>query len=80
MEPAPRLSPGARWIPDVRGHGRGVVVSARPEAGLMTISVWRENVCTATLRLEPDDAAALISALADGLVDLDAPAELRRPA
>lgn len=80
MDPAPRLIPGARWIPDARGHGRGVVVSARPEAGLVTVSVWRENVCSATMRLAPEEAAALIGALADGLADLDAPEELRRHA
>lgn len=79
MEPAPRLSPGARWIPDARGHGRGVVVSTRPQAGLVTVSVWRENVCSATMRLAPEEAAALISALADGLADLDAPHTVEAP-
>ncbi|MFC7406513.1 hypothetical protein [Georgenia alba] len=76
MAATPHLSPDARWVPDARGEGRGVVVSARPEAGLVTISVWRGNVCVATIRLAPDQAADVVAAMADGLARLDARPEL----
>ena len=42
-----------RWARDVRGQGRAVRVSAHAEAGLVTVSVWRDGACVGTVRLAP---------------------------
>ncbi|GAA4417571.1 hypothetical protein GCM10023169_06180 [Georgenia halophila] len=72
MSSMPHITPDARWIADVRDEGRGVLISGRPEVGLVTMSVWRDNVCVATVRLAPDQAADAVGALADGLVSVGA--------
>lgn len=56
-------------VPDVRGEGRALRTTWHHEAGVVVLSVWRDNVCVATTRLSPDDAAALVAALSDGLAD-----------
>lgn len=67
----PLLAPG-QWVADQRGDGRGVRVSAHAEAGFLVVSTWKAGVCVATVRLLPDEAAALIAGLADGLSRLTA--------
>jgi hypothetical protein len=52
---------------DARGDGRALRVTWHDEAGVVVLSVWRDNVCTATARLAPDQAVDLIEALAAGL-------------
>ena len=66
--------PSARSIPatgavllDARGEGRALRVTWHSEARIVVLSVWKDNVCTATVRLHPDQAASLIEALAAGL-------------
>lgn len=65
----PRTKPGA-WVPDVRGDGRGVRVSAHVEAGFLVVSTWKAGTCVATVRLLPDEAAELVSGLAVALAEL----------
>jgi len=52
---------------DARGGGRALRVTWHSEAAVVVLSVWRDNVCTATVRLHPDDVVALIETLAAGL-------------
>lgn len=59
-----------RWVPDQRGEGRGVRTTAHVEAGYLVLSTWRAAQCVATVRLEPSEAAQLISRLAEGLAEL----------
>ena len=64
------LPPHTRWVEDPRGGGRGVRVSSHAEAGVLVLSVWKADACVATVRLRPDEAAALAAGLAEGLADL----------
>lgn len=59
-----------RWVADARGEDRGVRVSAHPEAGFVVLSIWRAGVCTGTVRLLADEAAALVAGLGQSLADL----------
>lgn len=63
---SPFLAPG-RWIADQRGEGRGVRVSSHVEGGFLVLSTWKEDTVVATVRLLPDEAAALVAGVADGL-------------
>jgi N-acyl-L-homoserine lactone synthetase len=56
-----------RWIADRRGQGRGVRVSAHEEAGFLVLSTWKEGLCVGTVRLLPDEAAELVSGVAEAL-------------
>jgi hypothetical protein len=73
------LAAGGRWIADPRGGGRGVRVSSHVEGGYLVLSTWRGGECVATVRLRPDEAAALVAGLAEGLGRLAGPgaAEVR---
>jgi hypothetical protein len=64
-----------RWAWDDRGDGRAVRVSTHAEAGLLVVSLWRDDICVGTVRLPPGEAAAVAAALTDGLAELaDRPA------
>ncbi len=63
-------TPPVGWILDQRGEGRAVRVSAHVEAGFLVLSSWKSDHCVATLRLLPDEAARLVSNIADGLARL----------
>ena len=52
---------------DQRGSERALRVSWHPEVGLVVLSLWRENRCVGTFRLEPDEVPALVDALVTGL-------------
>lgn len=62
----PTFAPG-RWIADQRGEGRGVRVSAHADGGFLVLSTWKEDAVVATVRLLPDEAAALVAGLAEGM-------------
>lgn len=64
--------PGA-WVPDFRGEGRGVRVSAHAEAGFLVVSTWKAGTCVATVRLLPDEAAGLVAGLAAALAEMASP-------
>lgn len=54
-------------LADARGDGRALRVTWHEEVGLVVLSVWRDNVCTTTVRLAPAVAVDLIEVLAAGL-------------
>ena len=55
------------WIADQRGGGRGLRLSCHVDGGYLVLSTWREDVCVSTVRLLPDEAAGLVTGLAEGL-------------
>ncbi len=67
-----------RWARDVRGQGRAVRVSAHAEAGLITVSLWRDGGCVGTVRLTPHEAAELVAGITEGLAHLAAEAPTGR--
>ena len=62
------LSGDRAWFFDSRSPRRRMGVASHPEQGVVVLSLWTDDTCTATFRLPLADAAGLISALADGLV------------
>jgi hypothetical protein len=68
------IPPHTRWVPDPRGGGRGVRISAHPESGVVVLSVWKADECVATARLRPTEAADLVAALSTSLAELADPA------
>lgn len=63
--PRPLASPGAIFL-DPRGTDRAMRVSWHQEAEVVVLSLWRDNVCTATFRLGTDQVADLIALLREG--------------
>jgi hypothetical protein len=65
------LPPRGEWFADARPGDRALRVSWHlemgPGKGTVVLSTWRDGGCVSTTRLSPDDAARLISVLADGL-------------
>ncbi|HET6911511.1 MAG TPA: hypothetical protein VFH54_19460 [Mycobacteriales bacterium] len=55
-------------LPDRRGAGRAMRVSAHVDQGFVTLSIWRDDVCVATHQLGAEDVPALIETLARTLV------------
>ncbi len=70
--PAPARSAVVR---DRDRAARALRVTSHPDAALVVLSLWDGDVCTTTLRLDPDDAADLVRALTDAAVH----ASPRRP-
>jgi len=64
----PRPVAGA-VLGDARGDSRALRVTWHDDAGVVVLSVWRDNVCTASVRLLPAEAVELIATLAAGLPD-----------
>jgi hypothetical protein len=60
---------------DPRGNGRALRVSAHPELGLVTISVWRDDRCVATHHVPTAEVPGLVALLTEALVER---AETRR--
>jgi hypothetical protein len=73
------IPPHTRWVPDPRGGGRGVRISAHPESGVVVLSVWKADVCVATARLRPGEAADLAAAIGASLAELAEPAPSAHP-
>jgi hypothetical protein len=61
------LSGDRTWFFDPRSPMRRMGVASHPEQGIVVLSLWNGDTCTATFRLPMADAARLISSLADGL-------------
>ncbi len=66
--------PAARPLPeagsvfvDARGEDRALRVSWHTEADLVVLSLWRDNVCTASFRLHASEVPDLIATLTAGL-------------
>jgi hypothetical protein len=62
--------PRGRWAWDARGHERAVRVSAHAPEGLINLSMWRDEICVGTVRLQPDEVAGLVEGLTQGLARL----------
>jgi hypothetical protein len=62
-----RLVGDRTWFTDPRSRFRRMCVSAHPDHGLVVLSLWTGDRCTATFRLPPAEAARLVGTLADGL-------------
>jgi hypothetical protein len=60
-----------QWFADPRSPSRRMRVRWHDEQRLVVLSLWHGSECTATFRLATAEAARLISALAEGLVELD---------
>ena len=52
---------------DARGGDRALRVSWHHEAGLVVLSLWRDNVCSGSFRLAVDEVPELIDLLRTGL-------------
>ncbi len=52
---------------DPRGGERAMRVSWHSEKGMVVLSLWRENLCSASFRLGLEEVAALIEVLQSGL-------------
>ncbi|MBA2497147.1 MAG: hypothetical protein H0V33_08660 [Acidimicrobiia bacterium] len=58
---------GGRWFDDRRHPERRLRVTRHAE-GTVVVSLWRGEVCSATFRLDGDDAPALLAELAAALI------------
>ena len=52
---------------DARGGDRALRVTWHHEAGLVVLSLWRDNVCAGSFRLAVDEVPELIEMLRAGL-------------
>ncbi|CAN5422357.1 hypothetical protein BH11ACT8_BH11ACT8_16860 [soil metagenome] len=52
---------------DPRGDGRALRVSWHQEAAVVVLSLWRENVCAGSFRLDITEVPDLIAFLREGL-------------
>ena len=54
-------------LSDARGGDRWMRVTWHDEAGLVVLSLWRNDACVATFRLTPDQVPQLVNDLVSGL-------------
>jgi hypothetical protein len=60
--------PGRRdWYVDERDDGRRMQATWHPERGIVVLSLWHRNECTATFQLPIDEADGLIALLGNAL-------------
>lgn len=52
---------------DARGGDRSLRVSWHPDAGVAVLSIWRDSVCVASLRMRARDVPVLIDVLSAGI-------------
>ncbi len=52
---------------DARGGDRALRVSWHHEKGLVVLSLWRENVCAGSFRMDIDDVPEMIATLRAGI-------------
>ena len=64
--PRPLPATGSVFL-DPRGEDRALRVSWHQEAQVVVLSLWRDNVCTGTFRLDIDEVPDLIDVLRRGL-------------
>ena len=67
MDTARPLPEAGSIFLDARGGDRALRVSWHPEAGLVVLSLWRDNVCAGSFRLAVDEVPELIDLLRAGL-------------
>lgn len=67
MSPVTPLPVAGEVLLDARGPGRALRVSWHDEAGVVVLSVWSGETCTATFRLPVEDVPQLVNVLCTGL-------------
>lgn len=67
MSPARRLSDAGSVFLDRRGDDRALRVSWHHDDGIVVLSLWRDNVCTGSFRLQVDEVPQLVALLREGL-------------
>ena len=67
-QPRPLPRTGAVFL-DPRGEDRSLRVSWHPEADVVVLSLWRDNLCAGTFRLAVDEVPDLIDLLRTGLAE-----------
>jgi len=67
------VSDRPEWFIDSRGESRRMRMTWHSEDGLVVLSLWQGSGCTGTFRMPVQDAARLISILADSLADAARP-------
>lgn len=68
MEPMVLSLPdGVEMFSDARGGARCMRVTWHHAAGLVVVSLWRDDICVGTLRLPREDVPRLVHALTEGL-------------
>ena len=74
MTSARRLPKTGSVFLDARGGDRALRATWHQEAGVVVLSLWRDNVCAGTFRLQIDEVPELIDLLRAGLdrADVDA--------
>jgi hypothetical protein len=61
------------WFTDPRTPVRRMKVAWHPDAGVVVLSLWAANHCTATFRLPIDRAPDLMHLLVDAVADHPSP-------
>jgi len=77
VPPAAPLQRTGEVFLDARSGSRALRVTWHHESEVVVLSLWRDNLCTATFRLAVDEVPALIEVLRSGL---DAAYDAHRPA
>jgi hypothetical protein len=67
MEVGRPLAASGSVFLDARGQDRALRVTWHSESGVVVLSLWRDNVCAGSFRVDADDVPDLIAALAAGL-------------
>jgi plasmid replication initiation protein len=57
-------------LSDRRNRERAIRIAAHPEHGMVTLSVWRADVCVATHQMAATDTSDLIAMLANAMTAL----------
>ena len=69
MGEAEALPSGVAWFTDPRTCARRMKVAWHPEAGVVVLSLWTADQCTASFRLPIDRAPELMHLLIDVVAD-----------
>ena len=64
--PSPPLPESGEVFADQRGEGRSLRVAWHGSDGVVVLSLWRYDVCTATFRMPSSELPDLLRALTDG--------------
>ena len=70
----PLPTTGSVFVDD-RGGDRALRVTWHPEADVVVLSLWRDNVCAGSFRLPATEVPALLATLAAGLSVASSPAK-----
>jgi hypothetical protein len=69
MAEALPLASSSQWFTDPRTPDRRMKVAWHPEAGVVVVSLWTSDHCTATFRLPIESAPDLMHLLVDAVAD-----------